>query len=402
VTTITLLALVIGAAVVIVAVRSSPEPTASPATRNTAVVPTLPQSPEPAGSRPSAGNAMAAPAPGVDAGTTIVPSTGRQALPSALPAVVSPSRSVSTVSMQWGIQVYLHTVPGAEDNIDAILDYVVGLGANSVAVTFPLYTDGPYPTRVYADVETPSPRRVADVVARAHDRGLRVTVRPLIDEANIAIAPGQWRGSIEPIDVGAWFDSYGSEIRPYFRAGADEFVLAAELNSLQDETERWSVLEQDARSLFSGVISYTFNWDGFDEEHLPMLSSYGVDLYPQSDLGDDATVEELTAVMLFALGQLPDPVRRSLVIHEVGIPALSGVYRLPYHWGTEGGPILEDVQEKWFTAACRAAEEAEVQGLYFWMLDSNIDPLRANPVDQPPKSFVGRLAEASIRDCFAA
>jgi hypothetical protein len=304
--------------------------------------------------------------------------------------------------MQRGIQVYLHAVPGAEDNIDAILDYVVELGANSVAVTFPLYTDGPYPSRVYADVETPSPGRVADVVTRAHDRGLRVTIRPLIDEANIATTRGKWRGSIEPVDVGAWFDSYGAAIRPYLQTEADEFVLAAELNSLQDETERWSVLEQAARSVFPGVISYTFNWDGFDQEHLPMLSSYGIDLYPVSDLGDHATVEELAAVMLFALGQQPESVRRSLVIHEVGIPALSGVYRLPYHWGTEGGPILEEVQAKWFTAACRAAEEAGVDGLYFWMLDSNIDPLRAAPADQPPKSFIGRLAEASIRDCFAA
>lgn len=305
--------------------------------------------------------------------------------------------------MQRGIQVYLHEVrsPGAEDNIDAILDYVVGLGANSIAITFPLYTDGPDPSRVYSDVETPSPTRVADVVSRAHDRGLRVTVRPLIDEANIASTPGEWRGSIEPIDVAAWFDSYTEAVRPYFGAGADEFVIAAELNSLQDEAERWSALERAARSAFRGVISYTFNWDGFDQARLPALSSYGIDLYPPSDLGDDATVEELAAVMLFALRQQPEAVRRSLVIHEVGIPALSGVYRLPYHWGTEGGPIREEVQAKWFSAACRAAQEAGVRGLYFWMLDSNIDPLRADPADQPPKSFIGRLAEATIRDCFA-
>ena len=297
--------------------------------------------------------------------------------------------------------MYLHEVVGAEDHIDAILDYVVGLGANSIAVTFPLYTDGATPSRVYADIETPSPTRVADVVARAHDRGLRVTVRPLIDEANIAETPGEWRGSIEPIDVDAWFDSYAAAIRPYFGVGANEFVLATELASLQDESDRWSVLETEARSAFPGVISFTFNWDGFDSTHLPPLASYGIDLYPSSDLGDDATVEQLTAGMLYALGQPPESVRRSLVIQEVGIPALSGVYQRPYHWGTDGGPIIEEIQAKWFTAACLAAEQSGVQGLYFWMLDSNVDPLQANPADQPPKSFVGRLGETSIRDCFA-
>jgi hypothetical protein len=396
-TTIALFGLVVGAAIIVVGVRRSPAPTVSLDATSGISVPAAPlRSLGSTGAGASAGDARAAPS-----GSSAGEEAAQQVPLPSTPAVVSPSRSVSTVSMQWGIQVYLHTVPGAQDNIDAILDYVVDLGANSVAVTFPLYTDGPYPSHVYADVETPSPGRVADVVARARERGLRVTVRPLIDEANIASTPGQWRGSIQPVDVGAWFATYGAAIRPYLRVGADEFVLAAELNSLQNEAEQWSLLEQDAREAFPGVISYTFNWDGFDQGHLPMLSSYGVDLYPVSDLDDDATVEELTAVMMFALGQQPESIRRSVVIHEVGIPALSGVYRLPYHWGTEGGPILEDVQAKWFTAACRAAEESGVQGLYFWMLDSNIDPLRANPADQPPKSFVGRLAESSIRECFS-
>jgi hypothetical protein len=86
----------------------------------------------------------------------------------------------------------------------------------------------------------------------------------------------------------------------------------------------------------------------------------------------------------------------------VGIPALSGVYRIPWHFGIDGGPIAEDVQAKWFTAGCQAAKQSSARGVYFWMLDSNIDPLAANPADQPPKSFIGRLAEARIRDCFAS
>src|SRR5262245_64076495 len=101
-----------------------------------------------------------------------------------------------------------------------------------------------------------------------------------------------------------------------------------------------------------------------------MLPSYGVDLSPGSELGADATVEELTAVMLYALGRQPEAVRGSLVIQEVGIPALSGAYRAPHQWGTEDAQIEEDIQAKWFTAACRAAEESGAQGLYFWMPDS--------------------------------
>jgi hypothetical protein len=38
--------------------------------------------------------------------------------------------------MQYGVQMYLHEVGGGADNVDWILDYVVGLGANSFAVSF--------------------------------------------------------------------------------------------------------------------------------------------------------------------------------------------------------------------------------------------------------------------------
>jgi hypothetical protein len=339
--------------------------------------------------------------PSSRAAATTSPSAPNGSTPGSTPAQASrTSRSVSATSTQYGIQLYLHEVAGGADNIDAILDYVVGLGANSLAVTFPIYTDGPQPTRVYTSDETPSPERVADVVARARTRGLRVTVRPLIDEANIAVVPGQWRGSIKPVDVDRWFQSYGDVIAPYFATGEDEFVMAAELESLQGESDHWQALERAARAVFPGLISDTFNWNGFATGDLPTLDSYGVDLYTPVDLDDDATVDQLTYALVGAINATPEQVRQALVVHELGIPALSGVYRIPWHWGTEGGPIREDIQANWFTAACRAVQLTGLHGIYFWMLDSNIDPLTAQPADQPPSSFVGRLGETSIRDCF--
>ena len=412
-TTIVLAALVIAAAIAVVAIRRLPEPgspTAASGPSQTVLSPPESSQPLVSDAANERGRAATAPPSTVEgaaalgsssANTTTASEPATQAPATPAPPTVPPSRGASARSVQWGVHVYLHEVQGEADHIDAIIDYVVGLGANSVAFSFPIYTDGPRPTRVYWDLETPSPQRVADVVARAHARGLRVTLRPLIDEANIAATPGQWRGSIEPVDVDAWFESYGDAIRPFFASGADEFVIAAELRSLQDEAAWWVHLAEQARSASPWVISYTFNWDSFGEGLVPGLSSFGVDMYPPSDLGDNATVEQLTVVMVDAISAQPTPVQQALVLHEVGIPALSGVYQTPWHWGVDGGPIEQDVQAKWFAAACRAVAQSGAQGLYFWMLDSNIDPLTANPADQPPKSFIGRLAEASIRDCFA-
>jgi len=103
---------------------------------------------------------------------------------------------------QLGVQVYWHTSGSAEDvrtAADRVLNYIVGLGANSVGLTFPIYTDGVHPTRVYTvSGSTPDPASLGIVITEAAARGLRITLRPLIDEANIKDAQGDWRGTIQP------------------------------------------------------------------------------------------------------------------------------------------------------------------------------------------------------------
>ena len=334
-----------------------------------------------------------------------VPPASRGGTPTSVVPVgarVPVARRVSALKRENGIQIYLHETAagGATDHTVAILDYVVGLGANSIGLSFPIYTDGARPTTVMSGAETPSPARVRSFVAQAHARGLRVMLRPIIDEKNIAQTPGEWRGSIRPVDVPRWFDSYARTLDSYFGTGADEFVLAAELTSLGGEARQWARLESDARRQFRGALSYAFNWD------TTMASStdpdlFGLDLYFPVDLGDDATVDQLAEVLRSAIEGQPTAVRRRLVVQEVGIPALSGMYRAPWDWGASGRTIKEEIQGNWFAAACRAVRRTGTQGIYYWMLDSNVDPLLARPDSQPAGSFIGRLGERSIRACYA-
>ena len=90
------------------------------------------------------------------------------------------------------MQVYVHTAGGrpADQYIESILDYVVTRGANSVAFSFPLYTDGQRPTKVFAGEQTPPPAVLGRMAAAAHQRGLRVMLRPLLDEDSLRTAQG--------------------------------------------------------------------------------------------------------------------------------------------------------------------------------------------------------------------
>jgi hypothetical protein len=73
--------------------------------------------------------------------------------PAAAPPPASTTKATATAA-QLGIDVYWHT-PGSASSVRAaaapILNYVVSLHANSVALAFPVFTDGDHPTHVYTD-----------------------------------------------------------------------------------------------------------------------------------------------------------------------------------------------------------------------------------------------------------
>ncbi|MGW5237871.1 glycoside hydrolase family 113 [Monashia sp. NPDC004114] len=309
---------------------------------------------------------------------------------------------------QYGLQIYAHNANGrtAEANIDKILDYAVRRGANSVAYSFPIYTDGQRPTRVYTGPETPTPAALSTMVAAAHARGLRVTVRPLVDEANLRNSEGGWRGTIRPPRLSAWFDSYEQTLRPFLKAAtkarADEFVLATELTSLQTQHEHWSRLAKSAGKLFPAMLSYTFNWDARDTQMAPPDGAVGLDLYFAVDLGPDATVEQLATALTRQIMAKPKALRQVMVAQEVGIAAQDGAYREPWNWGNPKLHGLNPaIQVNWFTAACRAVDRSGLDGIYFWMLDSSVDPTQVDAKTEGTAGFIGRPGEKAIERCFA-
>jgi hypothetical protein len=250
------------------------------------------------------------------------------------------------------------------------------------------------------------PEVLGRLVSAAHDRGLRVMVRPLLDEANLRTGSGGWRGSIRPPKLKDWFRSYEQVLAPYLKAAdaaqADEFVLATELTSLQREHDQWKAVARSASKTFPGTLSYTFNWDAADTQVVPEKGAVGLDLYFAVDLGPEATVEQLTAALTKQIMAKPKSLRSVMVAQEVGIAAESDAYRHPWNWGSPNVKKLNhDIQVNWFTAACEAVRRSGLDGIYFWMVDSSIDPAQVDPTTEGSAGFIGRPGEKAIERCFA-
>jgi hypothetical protein len=310
---------------------------------------------------------------------------------------------------QWGIQVYWQST--ASDPPDytwgkaqRIVDYIAGLDANSLCVSFPFYTPDITASTVGAQPTTPSPARVAILLQEARRAGLRVTVRPILDEASLN-PPEGWRGAIEPADRGEWFASYQRLLLPYAKVaqqyGAATFVVGTELDSMEGDPH-WAGLIAAVARVFHGQISYDVNWSDYistAQVQVP-VRSFGVDAYFPVDAPDSAPVSELVAGWDSWLDRKTTGPLRSLVLSEVAIGAEDGVYDSPGNFYVNNTPNPR-VQANWYTAVCAVTRQRHMAGMYVWSLDFNANPARP-PAEESPLDFLGRpLSERALRACFS-
>jgi hypothetical protein len=323
------------------------------------------------------------------------------------PAVPQVSAKAKAATADLGVQIYWHEVTDAyvvKANADRLFDYAVSLGANSVGISFPIYTDGARPTKVYTrDGVTPTPDSLQTVIGEAKARGLRVMIRPLIDEANIKDGAGSWRGSIKPRSTTAWFASYQSALLPFLRAAAaghaDTFVIGAELESLVSQRAQWQALETAASAVFGGKLAFADNWSQWatGRPGVPGTEA-GLDAYPQLHLLDSATVPEIAAAWRTWLQKRPS-VLADTVVQEIGISATPGGYKEPAVWGSTGATLAPQIQANWFAGACEAVRSLGMPGIYYWNLDAWAEPAKAATYDSG--SFIGR-GDSAIKTCFAS
>lgn len=313
---------------------------------------------------------------------------------------------------QWGVQLYWednpkHSLKYIEQQARIQSDYVVGLHANSISVSFPFYTGGRASTEISRGDKTPTPEHLARVLQIFHEAGLRTTVRPIMDEKSLDTANGGWRGNIKPVDRDAWFASYKKFMTPYLKAAHSEhaatFVIGTELNSMEGDP-RWDTLVNGAETAFGGEVAYDANWDNYVEGPITMpVSHLGIDAYFPVKVADTASVSTLVAgwndwLDKKATGPLP-----KITVSEAGIGAMNGAYHSPGNFYAKRTVNLK-VQANWYTAVCQVVRERQMSGVYWWSIYFDTNP-NVKPDDKVASrlDFAGRpLSEKAIKSCFTS
>jgi len=273
-------------------------------------------------------------------------------------AVAQPMPSVP--AFLAGFNVFIYSTPDQiKDRIAALLDRLVAMNVNSVALAIWVFQDGLDASNVYKHNDnTVSDNTIRLFADAAHKRGLTVMLRPLLDETTF-IPGGGWRGVIQPADRNAWFSSYGAIIRDWARlaqeTGIEMFAIGAELVSLENEWTQWVNIIDRTREAYEGQVLYSFNAAAaaeiLTEDSLRFVSELdfiGIDAYYPLDAPDGASSGQLITAWQPSIKQIQN-IRRSsgkkTVLTEVGVRSVAGSFRQPALWA-ELSTVSEDVSQE--------------------------------------------------------
>ena len=260
-----------------------------------------------------------------------------------------------------------------------LIGEIAALGASHIALVVPLYQIHAASTRLYLHTRlSPTLEAVADAIREARRAGLEVTVFPIVRLAEPR-SPREWRGTIEPADLDAWFGSYAEQVGDLASlaslTGASRLVVGSELSTLDGDLARWRHLISLVRAVFPGTLVYSANWDHYREARLfELVDEIGVVGYfglceakrPCDGPTLTASWRRIGRELESALAVYDKP----FIFTEVGYRSRAGATAAPWDEAPGGQPDLEE-QRRGFEAFRQAftlpeSSHRPIDGLYVW------------------------------------
>ncbi len=342
---------------------------------------------------------------GSSANKTITASPLAQVSPPA--KVVVGARTTRPIpNFQGGVIVYADgNDAGLLSDAQRLLDHLVAVKVNSVALAFPLYQSSWTSTDIHADqVKTPSDAFIQGFIAAAHQRDLAVLLRPVIDDTPLMQA-GHWRGQLQPSDPGAWYASYKAMMLKYAgiaQAESGEVLdIGTELNSLQTNTAAWLDMITAIRATYAGQLTYSSNWDVAYPGFGSALDFASVDAFYPLSAPNNASVGQLVGAWgqwTGKLNGLKSSLGKPVVLTELGTTSEPNSYQSPYKW-QHGSKVSLEAQRRYYAASCQALKPL-VGGMYWWVYYANWFD-KVVPQNDPGYQPAGKPAEQEITACYS-
>jgi hypothetical protein len=356
------------------------------------------------------------PSVGPRAGSSAASRQSKAAAASRQPAANShPAFSRAPLHGQRGVTVTAQTDPNFDAKAAQFLDHIAGLGVDSVSMLVWFKQSTYVSTDVQLQYYTATPQQMQTFINGAHQRGMSVMVRPIMDDGNIIAATNgaQWRGTVYPAasDLPTWFNNYYQSILlPYASlTGVDALDIGSELTTLgYKEPARWTSMISTLRSTFPGLrLTWSStDWFGLPGQPQPYpsfassLDLIGIDaFFPMSGVTNGYSIAQLTQAWqpwLSKMIQLAGYYHKPMLFTEIGLASQCCTLTQPFVYNS-GAAANPQAQAAYYAAACQAIRPYHI-GLYWWDYDG-LDPLSA-PSSNNGFSPYGKPAEDEMARCY--
>ncbi len=280
---------------------------------------------------------------------------------------------VHSAEFREGVALGLHFVD-EETTYAPYLWEIALTGADSVSLVFAWTQQDVRATTIAPTPNTPSDAALRRAIRDAKSLGLDVMILPILQLQTRA--QGEWRGTLAPDDVDAWFAAYGAFIGHYAALAQEEGValmsVGSELGSMERYEQRWRGLIAQVREAFSGELTYSANWDHYfntpfwDALDIAGLTAY----YELAEAANSVTtvqglVEAWTpfveSLRAFALG-----VGLPVILTEVGYVSQLGAAAAPWDYTSTGAPDLAAQLELYAALYLAWYDEDWLGGVFVW------------------------------------
>jgi hypothetical protein len=300
----------------------------------------------------------------------------------------------------------------------SFLDHLQSLGVDSLSVVIVFQQSANGSSDPHLASFAPSPAQIQILIDAAHQRGMSLMVRPLMDDSNIIAAsnapggtPGQWRGTVMPTDPTTWFSTYyNSIILPYASlTGLDIVDVGSELATLAaNYPDRWKNLITNLQAVRPALrVSYsTVDWYALPGQQQPYpsfapnLDVLGVDAYfPLNGVTNGYDVSQLVKAWQPALGkiaQLSAYYHKPVQFHEIGLASQCCTLTQPFLYTPGAAPNMQ-AQAAYYAGACQAIRSYHI-GMYWWEYNG-MDPLSSPGTDNGFSPY-GKPAEQEMARCY--
>ena len=266
----------------------------------------------------------------------------------------------------------------AEDpgfSYEPLLAEIKATGADHVSIIIPYYQHsirsikiGPHPRF------SPKDAVIKQTIKQAQKLGLKIFLFPIL-RLQYAVTPQEWRGSIRPRDLTAWWQSYSQFILKFAKLAkqynAKALCIGSELGTMDLEPKPWEPLIKKIRQIFKGQLVYSANWDHYDQVRIwHLVDLAGLSAYFQlTDGKEPVSLPRLTHAWREQRVQISRwrvQINKPLIFTEIGYHSQQGTSAWPWD-ESAAKPISQKEQKNCYQAFTRVFNNTPyLAGVYFW------------------------------------